>query len=34
LQVSPTEYKRIEETISGSEDIIKNTDTTVRENEK
>ena len=34
MQASPTECKRIEETLSGTEDIIKNTDTTVIENAK
>jgi hypothetical protein len=34
MQASPSEYKKIEERISGAEDIIENIDTTTKENAK
>jgi hypothetical protein len=34
MQASPSEYKNIEERISGAEDTIKNIDIAVKENAK
>jgi hypothetical protein len=34
MQASPTQVKKIEERISGAEDSIENTDSTIKENAK